>query len=128
MSYCQNCGSKQEIGANFCAKCGTSLKGSLTIKTAKAKRIINDDEEGEITEFSTNMGGLDVEIDNLKPQKITIGQLVNTRKKEEVLQEYKNRPIGKPLNKEQFWQEFKKEAGSRGRDSKIESEVGEDSE
>ena len=126
MNYCQNCGSKQENYANFCAKCGTSLKGSPAIKTTKAKRII-EDQEGDETEFSTNLEGLEVEIDDIKPRKITLGQLVNTRKKDDVLQEYNNRPVQKSLSKEQFWQEFKKEAGSRGRNATSpETEVGEE--
>ncbi|MEK6882215.1 MAG: hypothetical protein AABY22_21535, partial [Nanoarchaeota archaeon] len=98
-------------------------------KTIKAKRIIEDQEGGNTgEEFSTVLNGLDVEIDSIKPQKVTLGQLINTRKKEEVLQEYNNRPIIQPLSKERFWHEFKKEAGSRGRNSTQESEIGEDSE
>lgn len=80
--------------------------------------VINDGNDGESLDYVPEVSDNPFTVENLKPNKVCIGQIWDQNKKiVPVNEQPKRQGVGK-INKKKFMEEFKKEAGtSRSRNS-----------
>jgi hypothetical protein len=115
--YCQKCGTGIEYSyekPNFCFKCGTSFSA---VKVSAAKTvtprtpIITQEEEDaesvDALDTIKNMSKLDVELSSAPDRKSKIKDIMGTRS-ESFREEGQQ---SQPINKKEFLESFKKEAG-----------------
>lgn len=126
--YCHNCGKQLIIGSRFCSGCGTNLTSlAHTPETSRPKQAranlirpaIKDDDDpesylDELDHLTVNISALDVEI--IKPKQIgeTIGSIA-MEGAQGISSNIEARPIPPSTDKKTFLEEFRKEAGTRGR-------------
>jgi hypothetical protein len=119
--YCIQCGQPNEQVANFCCQCGNSFSPTATKKnpiTAKIQPLDEDDEEvAEIPDVA------ELEVDIVPPRrnKLTIGGFVSTAGVDRPPTPITTK--AKKVNRKQFLEEFKREAGTRGRTPQTDSET-----
>ena len=112
--YCQKCGAKIEFSVRskpkFCHGCGSSLSlGTDQAASDKEDMGAQDAEnDDDVIQQVPLISGLEIDIDihEVKPE--SLGALMGTSK------EYTKQPSSNvtPLSKEEFRQEFQREAGS----------------
>lgn len=111
--YCQKCGSLNEgISINFCQKCGNSFNVISATKKNKSIKIDNEDED-EITEVP-QLTKLEIEPIQAKRQRVTLKDVFEGGISEGIIRD----PV-KPLGKEEFLEQWQKEAGPRKGSSEI---------
>ena len=132
--YCPDCGSPNSYVSkkpNFCQNCGKPFgdsKASNPMPTPELSPGIRVQEENQIEELEfeevPDIQGLDVEIESGKIQGVQMGDVVGTVEANQQNKDPKATPKKrgrKPSKKtlknraDKFFQDFQKEAGTRGR-------------
>ena len=118
--YCQQCGSGTDYTyekPNFCVKCGTSFSSVKTPTIQRTnpkpsyitqKNIQVEEEESSLDQIR-GMSELEVDIGPAPNRKTTLRDIAGTRKEGEA-SEYSEGST-EPVNREEFMENFKKEAG-----------------
>ena len=111
--YCPSCGKPNPAAAKFCCNCGSSI--SLRLENAKGKitppEEIVDEDEYEEEPIPIEATQLDIEIDyNELPKGETIGQIMASGGPDSPSETYE-RGGGPEISREQFLEEFRREAG-----------------
>ena len=118
--YCPSCGKQNPVSAKFCCHCGDSM--SLSTARVKPKRnplkatppVESDDyEEDEDENIEITATKLDVDIMPTYSNKETIGSLMQEGENSGPVMSdgYENKGGPIEYNKEQFLEEFRREAG-----------------
>jgi len=116
-TYCTNCGFKIEYSVkqkpNFCPSCGCSFNGASPSKTQASQKIEEIDDEPAFSGIDEDFE-LEVEIMPNSSASNKLSDLMGTSSVQENLKlpdGPKKRGRPKKLNKEQVWEDFKREAG-----------------
>ena len=113
-TYCRDCGSPAEhkgIKPNFCANCGEKMSSFGNPKSPKKPTVVSvaEDLEEEVTERRPiDISKLDVEI-SVSSSKVTVGDIAGSAGQGFSLD--RGTPDQAKGGKEQFMEEFRKEAG-----------------
>ena len=116
--YCSSCGKQNPVSAKYCCHCGDgmSLAAKVKQKTHSSRTTILEDEEdedeGKITQITASK--LDIEIMATPQTSETIGSLMQEGESSGPVTSEGYKIEGGPapaINKKQFLDDFRKEAG-----------------
>ena len=125
--YCTTCGGPTQYLSElpvFCSNCGEAFGSKSSKKKSRAKKTVpkktnakakkQDDNEGHHIDdevFSTDIGSLDFSVQSFAKPPMTIGSLAALGEQEKAPKESQKNPP-KEVNREQFLEDFQREAGS----------------
>lgn len=114
--FCHSCGYKMEYTMDkpkFCQQCGCSLVSTASKPTPQPEVVVEQEvvEEKEESKPLPNLKNLDFEISHAEKPKLTVGDVGLQPPSSEEAKKYTRIP-DESISKEQFLENWKKEAGS----------------
>ena len=111
--YCFSCGAKLEFSPKdqpkFCSRCGKPLVAGTSEAGEAESNLGKEQEDNEPVIVPRSITGLEVEINEIKTEKETLGSLIGTLEKSDVNKFPRNT---QKVSTEEAMKQFKKEAGS----------------